>query len=170
MKNLIGSALAGGVGPAEAFELVAPRVGGTADGWFVSAFILVAEPDGTILWAGAGHPGALVRTADGELLDLPSTGPVLGPVPGPWTEATLAPTLPWVAVVVTDGFLEARNHEREFLGDEPIRRRLAVLDPRAEGAASVLVNSLRDEVVAFVGDGGRDDDLTVVAMQAGAGS
>ena len=42
--------------------------------------------DGSIRWAGAGHPGALLRTADGEVIELPSTGPVLGPVPGPWHE------------------------------------------------------------------------------------
>jgi hypothetical protein len=40
-----------------------------------------------------------------------------------------------------------------------------VLDPRAAGAASVLIGSLRDDVARFVGDGNREDDLTVVAVQ-----
>ena len=165
VKHLLGATLAGGSGPAAALELIAPLVGGNAEGWFVSVLILIADTDGTVCWAGAGHPQGLVRTADGEVLELASTGPVLGPVPGPWTERTAMLAVPWLAVVVTDGFLEARNAEREFLGDEPIRTRLAAAALTGTTSPEELVSSLRDDVHSFLADVPPEDDLTVVAIR-----
>jgi sigma-B regulation protein RsbU (phosphoserine phosphatase) len=165
-KHLLGTALATGAGPASAMARAAPRLGDD-EGWFVSALVVVASPDGTITWSGAGHPPCFVRTGE-TLVELASTGPVLGPVPGPWEERTLHLPPPWVALLVTDGLLEARNDARAQFGEESLRQRLRATEPTDPDAAAAVVEGLLDDVRAFVGADRTDDDVTVVAIRVAA--
>lgn len=164
-KHLLGAALANGLSPAQALGLVAPRIG-DGEGWFVTAFVLIASPDGTVVWAGAGHPPALLRSPAG-FTELASTGPVLGPLPGPWEDRTLDVERPWAAVLVTDGLLEARDGDRVLLGDEPLRTRLGAADLERPGLARAVIDGLLDDVREHLGGARPSDDLTIVAVHVG---
>ncbi|MBA2283202.1 MAG: SpoIIE family protein phosphatase [Acidimicrobiia bacterium] len=166
-KHLLSAALVSGRSPADAFALVAPQIGEGA-GWFVSAMVLVVAADGTVTWAGAGHPAAMVRTPSSpEIVELASTGPVLGPVPGPWEQRTARFPVPWLALVVTDGVLEARDPQRRMFGEEPLRARLAALDPAGPGAPALLVSDLGEELRRFLGGQRPTDDVTLSAVRVG---
>ncbi len=163
-KFLLATALLDGTGPAEAFAAVAPRLA-DREGSFVSAVVVVVEPDGVLRWANAGHPPALVRSAAGPE-ELTPTGPVLGPVPGPWEERSVEVTGSWSVVAYSDGLIEARRADRSLFGEGGVEAALAGLPTgEALGAAgpAPIIAGLSGALRDFLAGERPNDDITIVA-------
>lgn len=170
-KLLLATALLEGVGPAAAFAAVSPRLGDRS-GSFVSAVVVIIEPGDELRWANAGHPPPTVRSAAG-VHELSPTGPVLGPVPGPWTEETMTLSGSWSVVAYSDGLVEARREDRVMFGDDGVAAALAGLtDGEAFGTAgpTAIVAALAEALLGFVGPTRPADDVTIVAATGTAWS
>jgi sigma-B regulation protein RsbU (phosphoserine phosphatase) len=64
-------------------------------------------------------------------------------------------------ILYTDGIVEAENEKGEMLGFD---RLLAIVEGCRDSRADRLLQSIIDEVNAFVGDAPQHDDLTVIAI------
>lgn len=170
-KFLLATALLDGSGPADAFAAVAPRLA-DREGSFVSAVVVVVEPGGVLRWANAGHPPALVRSAGGTEQLVP-TGPVLGPVPGPWEERCVEVTGSWSVVAYSDGLVEARRGDRSHFGEEGIEAvlaRLATGDALGEAGPGPIIAGLTVALRGFLAGARPTDDITMVVATGTAPS
>ncbi len=159
-KELLRSAIALGTEPGEALESTAGQLGALGDETFLSALVMVIDiDDGSIRYANAGHPPALLCRADGGVVWLSPTGPIIGPFTSSWStgHATLGPNES--IVVYTDGIIEAR-HGGELFGPERLARLVGESDTND---ARAIVQRLLDEVEAFT-PGRLQDDATVVVI------
>jgi phosphoserine phosphatase RsbU/P len=133
----------------------------SADRRFVTAFLAVAE-DGRIRYVNAGHEPALLLAADGTLNFLPSTGPVLGLLPGARYREAGAP-FPAAAslVLYTDGLTECEGPDGSELG----RSGVAAVAARLAGMApEEVVARLLSAVEAHSGGAPPGDDVTVLCL------
>ena len=64
-------------------------------------------------------------------------------------------------LLYTDGLTEARNAQKELFGLDRIRASISAATGTAESAAREVVA----EALAFAGDGGLSDDLTLVSIR-----
>jgi len=64
-------------------------------------------------------------------------------------------------LLYTDGVTEAQNTNREFYGEERLRRIAAL---RAEGGPSALADAVVADVRSFAGDAPQYDDITLLAI------
>ncbi|MEX1024107.1 MAG: SpoIIE family protein phosphatase [Planctomycetota bacterium] len=138
------------------------------DGRFITLFLAVLKPDGSLAGLNAGHSLPIVRRASGETFELGKGG---GPAMGMMADfdyTTLAPILLEAGdcvVLYTDGLTEARDprdHERMF-GEDGLLR---VLDEAASRDASArdTCMALVDAAMEVAG-GVREDDVTVVVLR-----
>jgi serine phosphatase RsbU (regulator of sigma subunit) len=132
---------------------------------FVTACYGIFDPrDGSLCYASAGHHPPLLRQADGQVRELPSTHDLALAVFAEMSyldqRTTLAPgdTL----VLYTDGVTEAFSPEDEAYGDERLRHWLAQAQP-AQGPAA-LVAALVQDVEQFVNGAEASDDLTCLIL------
>jgi sigma-B regulation protein RsbU (phosphoserine phosphatase) len=109
----------------------------------------------------AGHEGGLLRAADGSMLDLTSTGPLISPaLPGlewkcrsaPWDEGS-------TLLLYTDGVLEASNDEEIFGA-----ARIASLLGRFPADGPGLLTAILEEVDRFSGGRPPADDMTLLTV------
>ncbi|HLG91524.1 MAG TPA: SpoIIE family protein phosphatase, partial [Acidimicrobiales bacterium] len=115
LKSFLLPALRSGLGPGDALGWVAEQVGDTGE-QFATALVLHLDQDrGVARWANAGHPAAL-RHRRGGLLALGPTGPLLGPLPGPWETRELDLAAGDLFVLYTDGVTDARDRSGAELG------------------------------------------------------
>jgi serine phosphatase RsbU (regulator of sigma subunit)/CHASE3 domain sensor protein len=159
-KELLRSALSLGTGPGEALESTAGQLGSLGDETFLSAIALVIDiRDGTMRYANAGHPPALVCRRDGSTTPLPPTGPIIGPFTSTWAtgEAALGPGEN--LAVYTDGIIEARL-DGEMFGPERLAELVGTSDCED---APAIVERLLDDVEAFT-PGRLQDDATIVVI------
>ena len=131
---------------------------------FLSAAYLTLRPTTTGFTATlclAGHPPALLRTAEGLVSEVGHTGSILGVFPSPdlGLRETRVRLEPGDALVLyTDGVTEARRGD-EFYGTE----RLSQVFHAAKGLdAEALSAHIVDVVVAFSGGDLRDDTAVLV--------
>ncbi len=117
---------------------------------------------GILAWADGGHPPALLRRTDGEVVQLGVTGPLLGAFAQVEYDSGSIRIEPGDTVLLyTDGVTEARKGTT-FFGDDRIAEILA-----DEADAGVLPRRLLSAVRGFV-SGGLRDDVAILAVSFGA--
>jgi serine phosphatase RsbU (regulator of sigma subunit) len=133
-------------------------------GRFVCLTLLeFAAGAGRLTIANAGNPAVLVRRGDGRVDSYPGTGPILGLLcdrewlPPQFVQTSLAAGDR--VVCFTDGLTEQSNARREMFGLERVKQLLSQFYPSP-------VRMLRRGVRAFARSVGRQDDVTVLAIQA----
>ncbi len=136
------------------------------DDRFVTAFFgIVCPKTKSITYLSAGHgPIILYRKATDTIEELPANGFPLGIMPdAPWPEPDVFEMQPGdMLVVVTDGFFEWKNAQREQYGTH----RLCEAIRRARHLpCSELIETLHRQVREFVGDMVQDDDLTALVVK-----
>jgi PAS domain S-box-containing protein len=161
LRSALSAAVLQGCGPAEALELLdrfAARLPGALAS--TAACLVVDGTAGTVRWARAGHPPALLVTPDGaQLLDGAGSGAVLG-APGrrPYTEGTVEITPGATLLLYTDGLVERRG---EVLDDGLERVRAAAARHAAADPVG-LTGRLLAEVLA---DADQPDDVALIAAR-----
>jgi sigma-B regulation protein RsbU (phosphoserine phosphatase) len=158
-KELLRSGLAFGSDPGTALASTAEQLGPLGDETFLSALVVVVDVrEGSLRFANAGHPPALVCGADGTR-ELAPTGPIIGIGEDGWRTATETLRPGENLVVYTDGIIEARR-DGDLFGSV----RLAELAARTDCAeAETVVATCLDEVEAFA-PGRLQDDATIVVL------
>ncbi|SDO06609.1 SpoIIE family protein phosphatase [Geodermatophilus sp. DSM 45219] len=161
LRSALSAALLQGCGPAEALELLDLFAGRLPGALASTAACLVLDGTaGTVTWARAGHPPAVLVTPDGaELLDGAGSGTVLG-VPGrrPYTEGTAAITPGATLLLYTDGLVERRGE----VIDDGLARVCAAAARHAATDPAGLTASLLAEVLA---DADQPDDVALIAAR-----
>lgn len=119
---------------------------------------------GRLIYAGGGHPPALLMQPDHAIERLESTGALLGAIDhAAWEqqEARLSPEA--VVLLYTDGVTEARRVNK-FFGEGRVRRAL-----RAGGSAVEITQRLLSHLQRYTGGSIRDDAavLTVRYLPCG---
>jgi PAS domain S-box-containing protein len=161
LRSALSAALLQGCSPAEALELLdlfAARLPGALAS--TAACLVVDGAAGTVRWARAGHPPALLVTSDGaQLLDGAGSGTVLG-APGrrPYTEGTVDIAPGATLLLYTDGLVERRG---EVL-DDGLERVRAAAARHAATDPVVLTGRLLAEVLA---DADQPDDVALIAAR-----
>jgi serine phosphatase RsbU (regulator of sigma subunit)/CHASE3 domain sensor protein len=160
-KAQLRSALRTGLSPGDALGWLAREHHDDAVDDFVTAFVAVVDvANGECRWANAGHPPALVL-ADGVAVDLPHSGPLIGPFDSSWSTETVAIPPGGTLVVYTDGLTEARGEGRSRLGEKRLYEHIETV---GEGAGpDEIVESLVRLVDEFQ-VGSQTDDVTIVAL------
>ena len=150
-----------GGSPSEALALISESLSDDQDETFVTCFAGVIEPGGVLRYANGGHPPPFLTSgAQGDVLPLGPTGPLLGPLPGEWGTVEVAMPQGSTLVVYTDGVIESNN----WAGDEYGTDRLGEVVARSGAmGAETVVREFAQDFRTF--DPGRSrDDVTVVAL------
>ena len=131
---------------------------------YVTAFcVAIDRARGTLAYAAAGHPPALVRRRDGRVDRLAEGGIILTLVPDALYETTSVPfeTGDYV-LLFTDGLLEAARHgTEEFFGDNELHRVVGRLSSRN------VVQAVLDAHRGWIGpEAPLADDVTIVSVQS----
>jgi len=133
----------------------------TGDSRFITLFLAVCDPStGIINWSSAGH-SALFISPDGEITNLQACGLPLGIIDdtefdqGERVQLVSGATL----VVLTDGFSEAQNENRELFGGERVTDTLVRMRHRSPNE---IADELINEVYQFCEPTRPYDDLTIV--------
>ena len=116
----------------------------------------------TFQYVNAGHvPPALLRTAEGEVQALQSSGPVVGLLEeAGFKSRTVAFDPGSTLLICTDGITELENHQGEELGRGVLEEVLA----EPFGSAREVAEALHRRQVAFCGRETFDDDSTVLVV------
>jgi len=113
--------------------------------------------------SSAGHPQAIIVSADGSLREVPTPGPVLGAFPdATWPEDNVAMTPGELIVFYTDGVTETAGEGGRF-GVDRLRE---FLSRQAGSAPASVLNLLDAELTEFTGGAALTDDVAVVALRA----
>lgn len=116
---------------------------------------------GSVEYASAGHPPAMVRRADGSVTDLEPTATMLGVLPPEMFEGA-SPTTPLAhgdeIIAYTDGLFETADGEGKILGLDRVRE----LVGRATPPAGLL------KAAAAWRHGRQRDDILVVSVALGS--
>jgi hypothetical protein len=130
-------------------------------GLFVTVFFAIIDTrNGTLSFANAGHPPALLRRRDGSIERLQSTGPVAGMLPA---AAYRCLDVPWAdgncIVVYSDGVTEYENRAGEQFGEA---RLSALVASSAHGTAEEVCEGIRRALHGYGNGKPFDDDLTML--------
>ena len=134
--------------PAEILSRLNRRLHNRLQQGFVTCLILRLDPDGTCIFANAGHLPPFLNQNE---LQLPPALPLGLIASASYDETTLKLNIGDRLTLYTDGLLEARNPTGEIFSFERLRQLLAT-KPDAKQAT--------DAAVAF----GQDDDITVLTI------
>lgn len=146
-------------------EDLGPRM---EDNLFLTLFVAVLAPDGTVKTLNAGHTPPLVwRAATRTVESIPGHAPALGFVDDfPYEEGPQHRLEPGdLLVFLTDGLVEARSTRDPdvLFGEERMQECLA--RHAAKGLdARALVEAMIAEVLTFAGDK-REDDMTLLVVR-----
>ena len=130
---------------------------------YATAILAVADPDGGVEYANAGHnPGLLVRR-DGGVDRLGPTGVPLGVLPGVTYRGGSVTLEPGDSLVLyTDGITEATNAAEEELG---LERLVEVCREHRAAGAEDLASAIESAVEAFSGGVPATDDRTLLVLR-----
>ncbi len=130
-------------------------------GRFVSLWLGILAPDGTLTFVDAGHGHALIHTKDAPPRSLPDAGdiPIGINADHRYTAATFSLAHDQAIMLYSDGVTEQRNTAGIEFGAEGLRSTLRATD--ADPAAIVRVIAAALERHA---PGTRDDDATIAAV------
>lgn len=157
-KHLLTAALRDGRQADDALAWLATRLDDTGEAFLTCFLAILDTTSGMGEYANAGHPPALLLSADGVVACEP-TGPLLGPLPGSWERRPFVLAPGDVLVAYTDGLIEARSAD----GDEFGLTRLREVFVRARGATPGDVVEACTAAVRAFRTQRLDDDLTIVA-------
>jgi len=131
---------------------------------FVTCFYAILEPEsGHLSYANAGHDLPYLWHS-GECAELRARGMPLGLMPGmSYEEKEIVLQEDAVALLYTDGLVEAHDFQREMFG---FPRLQALVSEHAEEERS-LEEALLEELYSFVGEGWEqeDDDITLLTLR-----
>jgi serine phosphatase RsbU (regulator of sigma subunit) len=148
--------------PAQALEELNAQISGMARGEeFISMCVVVLDTEAaTLRYASAGHPSAFLWHG-GDVVPLPSTGPLVSLVPdGRYYSREVPLARGDLVLLYTDGLQEARNGEAMF-GEERIGAHLR-RDPNVNPA--VLCKSLAEAAEDFASQP-ITDDIAILALR-----
>jgi sigma-B regulation protein RsbU (phosphoserine phosphatase) len=138
---------------------------------FISLFYGELEVTGNLIYVNCGHCPPLLFRADGGVFELPTTGPVLGPLPGARYQRSFAALRPGdVLVAYTDGVTE-RHPPGEPVDDEepPLEfgrdGLVAFCRERLDLSAVALAEELEKVVREFGGDAPLGDDMSLLIVK-----
>jgi CHASE3 domain sensor protein len=167
-KAQLRSALRTGLSPGSALGWLAQERHDDAVDDFVTAFIAVVDvASGECRWANAGHPPALLVT-DGSAVELPHTGPLIGPFDSTWATETVAILPGDVLLVYTDGLTEARGEAGSRFGEVRLHELLESIVGEGVGPDEIVEALIR--IVDEFQIGSPTDDVTIVALARSAGT
>ncbi len=144
--------------PARILANLNATLAGQLDGQFVTAACAFVDLDaGQVVYAGAGHPPALLVGGDGSIFELKENGLMLGP----FRQAAYRNVSANFArgdklVLYTDGIIEATLGDGEQFGLD--RLKTFARGPRK-------FSDFADHLIAAVAGPVREDDLTVVVAE-----
>ncbi len=132
---------------------------------FVTAFYGVLDwSSGMLTFSNAGHNPPILRRRDGRVEHLHEGGVALGVLPeAQYEDRPIAMRPGDVLVMYTDGVSEAEDENAHQYGTERLER---VIAAHAEEDARHILRAIRDDVMAFAGDRGPTDDLTLMVLRA----
>ena len=133
------------------------------DGMFLTLFMGVFGPDGSVQVVNAGHRAPLVRRASGVVEELAPdvAGVPVGIVSGYGYEMGEAALEPGDTVVLfTDGIDESRSPSGEQYGMKRLRAHLE----RTSGDAATQARSLLDEIHTWSAGRPPTDDIAILAL------
>jgi len=135
---------------------------------FISLFYAELEESGNLTYVNGGHLPPLLLTPAGEVFELKTSGPVLGPVPeAQYRRGYLTLRPGEVLVLFTDGVTErlragSEDAAPEEFGREGIVQAVrATMDRDAEGIAGEIIERVR----RFGGGRPFGDDVSVVVIK-----
>lgn len=131
---------------------------------FVTMFVARCDPKtGTLQYASAGHETGLLIPSKGGLIELPSTGLVLGVMENAeWDSKTLAVEPGDRLLLVTDGVTEAMNRDGELFG----RKRLAsTFEALRDLEMHEALARIAQQVAEHCADYAQTDDVTLLAFE-----
>lgn len=131
---------------------------------FVTACYCIYDPrDGSLAYASAGHPPPLLRTAQGEVLNLDCANDIaLGVMPGmSYSRRHAHLAYGDTLLLYTDGITEAFDAAENAYGE---KRLIAWLQRNQEPQAAAKLASLVRDVADFVGGAEPSDDLTALLL------
>lgn len=150
-----------GMGVATALETLSLAFGHYFGGRFASAFLACICDDGTVAWASAGHPDALIVRAEGEHEHLGASGPLLGVFRDPsYRESSSALHDGDLLVVTTDGVSDALLDDGTRIGERGVARCAHAVRDAARDPAGAFVYHLFGAMRARL-----DDDWAVLAAR-----
>ena len=155
-----------GVSPAECIDysnkLLAEE---SVDCMFVTVFYgIYNTKTGEVSYCNAGHNPPYVLKRNGQVEALPmSQDPMVGAIPGiEYHEEKLQMEKGDTLVMFTDGVTEAMNGSNEEFGEERLEE---TLEEVALHNCQQIIDAIKADVTAFVGDTEQSDDITVLAMK-----
>jgi serine phosphatase RsbU (regulator of sigma subunit)/anti-sigma regulatory factor (Ser/Thr protein kinase) len=131
---------------------------------FVTACYCIYDPrDGSLAYASAGHPPPLLRTAQGEVLNLDCANDIaLGVMPGmSYSRRHAHLAYGDTLLLYTDGITEAFDAAENAYGEKHL---IAWLQRNQEPQAAAKLVSLVRDVADFVGGAEPSDDLTALLL------
>jgi sigma-B regulation protein RsbU (phosphoserine phosphatase) len=159
-KELLRAGLRDGFEPDEAVQWASEQLDDLGDEAFLTAFVGVVNlQTGDMRYANAGHPPALLCSPS-HALELEPTGPIVGPLLGPWRTATAGLDPGDTLAIYTDGVVEARSAEREEFGAQRLTD--LVCQSSCEEAEAIAKRCV-EEISSFA-PGRLRDDVTVVLL------
>ncbi len=134
---------------------------------FVTAFYALLDwKNGVLTFSNAGHNPPILRRRDGRVEHLHEGGVALGVLPeAQYEDRPIAMRPGDVLVMYTDGVSEAEDENAHQYGTERLERaRSSPRTPRR--TRGHILRAIRDDVMAFAGDRGPTDDLTLMVLRA----
>jgi sigma-B regulation protein RsbU (phosphoserine phosphatase) len=139
------------------------------NGRFVSMILwLVDVRNGTVCWANAGHPPAIIYDAAADRFEQSGRDGIPLGIEDDVTyrEFTFGPLRPGqVMVLGTDGVWEMESPSGEFFGTERLQQSIR---RAAGGSARAIADAIRRDLDAFRGRHDNRDDVTVVVIKMSA--
>jgi sigma-B regulation protein RsbU (phosphoserine phosphatase) len=133
---------------------------------FVTLFYceLFKDTKGLCLYVNAGHNRPLLYKAEsGNIVELATTGPVLGPSPEQeYFYESILIKLGDVLVLYTDGIVEAMDSKFELYGEDRLRK---VIEKNTEKTPKELCNAIIEDVQIYSAGGEYADDKTLVVIK-----
>jgi phosphoserine phosphatase RsbU/P len=136
--------------------------GDAARGMYVTVFFAELDPEnGLLTYVNCGHNAPFwYRAAQNEITELPSTGSVVGIIPGAkWEQKQIEVSKGDVVLLYTDGISEAFNEEEQEFGDERLKD---ILMKNAKESPAKLLSEVQTALNSFVGSAPQSDDRTIV--------
>jgi sigma-B regulation protein RsbU (phosphoserine phosphatase) len=131
---------------------------------YATAFLAQYDPaTGVCQWVNCGHNDGVVLRKSGDVEMMPCSGIALGLFPRMvYEEQTFHLQQGDLLAIYSDGVTEANNsQEQEF----SLERFIAVLKAKRENPASEIVDTVIQEIDAFVGSAPQFDDITLMVMK-----